>query len=86
MIARQDGARRTSLEYVYDSWSHGVRRMIAAEELDGLRVDHPDGLRDPARYCRALRQMLPEGRIYVEKILDSDEGLPTTWSVDLPYG
>jgi hypothetical protein len=27
--------------------SHGVRRMIAAEELDGLRVDDPEGLRDP---------------------------------------
>ena len=63
-----------------------LRRMIENHELDGLRVDHPDGLRDPAGYCRALRQMLPDGRIYVEKILDSEEGLPTTWQVDGTVG
>ncbi len=62
------------------------RKMIATGEIDGLRVDHPDGLRDPLEYFQRLRALLPQGRIYVEKILDTEERLPTTWPIDGTVG
>lgn len=52
-------------------------------DLDGIRVDHPDGLLDPAAYLRRLRSQLPEGSwLFVEKILEPGETLPADWPVD----
>ena len=51
--------------------------------IDGLRIDHVDGLTDPAAYCRKLRQRL--GRkawLVVEKILMRGETLPRDWACD----
>jgi (1->4)-alpha-D-glucan 1-alpha-D-glucosylmutase len=72
-----------------------VFRLYAEGVIDGVRVDHIDGLADPAAYCRTLRQRLdtltskrppsaPGGRPYivVEKILLRDETLPQTWECD----
>ena len=50
--------------------------------VDGLRVDHPDGLRDPAAYLAGLRAAAPDAWIVVEKILEADEDLPHGWPVD----
>jgi (1->4)-alpha-D-glucan 1-alpha-D-glucosylmutase len=55
-----------------------VRRGLA----DGLRVDHPDGLHDPAEYCRRLRAAAPDAWVVVEKILQAGERLPAEWPVD----
>ncbi|HTV80058.1 MAG TPA: alpha-amylase family glycosyl hydrolase, partial [Steroidobacteraceae bacterium] len=67
--------------------AHGrFERMIRGGEIAGLRVDHPDGLRDPYEYFRRLRQLLPAGRIYVEKILDTEERLPAGWAIDGTVG
>ena len=71
---------------VFDAIHSRFRRMIAEGEIDGLRVDHPDGLRDPREYFKRLRDLLPRGRIYVEKILDTEERLPATWPVDGTVG
>jgi (1->4)-alpha-D-glucan 1-alpha-D-glucosylmutase len=49
--------------------------------IDGLRVDHPDGLRDPGQYLRRLRSLAPNAWIVVEKILQSEETLPGAWPV-----
>jgi (1->4)-alpha-D-glucan 1-alpha-D-glucosylmutase len=49
--------------------------------LDGLRVDHPDGLRDPRQYVARLHANAPDGWIVVEKILAPDERLPDDWPV-----
>lgn len=46
----------------------------------GLRVDHVDGLADPAAYLAQLRDRLPQTPIWVEKILTGDEPLPD-WPV-----
>ncbi len=55
-------------------------RLCAEGILDGLRVDHVDGLADPASYCRTLRQRLGEdGYLVVEKILLRGETLPRDW-------
>jgi (1->4)-alpha-D-glucan 1-alpha-D-glucosylmutase len=54
--------------------------------IDGVRVDHIDGLADPAAYCRQLHQRLsalrPGPYLVVEKILASHESLPETWTIN----
>ena len=50
--------------------------------VDGLRIDHPDGLRDPAAYLTRLRAAAPRAWIVVEKILGADEPLPREWPID----
>ncbi|MEV6812039.1 malto-oligosyltrehalose synthase [Micromonospora sp. NPDC051296] len=58
-----------------------VLSWAAAGEVDGIRVDHPDGLRDPAGYLARLRAAAPNGWLIVEKILEYGEELPD-WPVD----
>jgi len=50
--------------------------------IHGLRVDHPDGLRDPQDYLSQLRKAAPGAWIVVEKILEPGEELPDDWPVD----
>ncbi|PWW03574.1 maltooligosyl trehalose synthase [Hoeflea marina] len=68
-------------------------RLYAEGLIDGVRVDHVDGLTDPAGYCRQLRSRLdaierpedvPPGLAYlvIEKILGPGEELATDWGVD----
>lgn len=63
-----------------------VARMAGAGEIDGLRIDHPDGLAAPAAYFERLRALLPKGRIYVEKIVENEEVLRESWPVDGTVG
>ena len=63
-----------------------IRTMVTEGEVDGLRIDHPDGLRDPLTYFKRLREMLPDGRVYVEKILENDERLMDDWPIDGTVG
>ena len=50
--------------------------------VEGFRIDHPDGLADPAGYVDRLRAALrPGSAIWVEKILEGDETLPP-WACD----
>ena len=49
--------------------------------VHGLRIDHPDGLRDPTGYLRQLRAAAPDAWIVVEKILERGEQLPSSWPV-----
>jgi (1->4)-alpha-D-glucan 1-alpha-D-glucosylmutase len=61
-----------------------IGRMIARGEIDGLRLDHIDGLRDPVGYCRDLQRFVDASRpsalkpfyVIVEKILAEKESLP----------
>lgn len=55
---------------------------LAAGEVDGVRIDHPDGLRDPGAYFELLRAAAPDAWIVVEKILEPGEALPDDWPVD----
>ena len=63
-----------------------IEMMVLNGEIDGVRVDHPDGLRDPLAYFRRLRELLPEGRIYIEKILENDERLNEEWPIEGTVG
>ncbi|GAA1771000.1 malto-oligosyltrehalose synthase [Streptomonospora arabica] len=58
-----------------------ILRWAERGELDGLRVDHPDGLSDPGAYLRRLRDAFG-GWIVAEKILEPGEALPASWPVD----
>ncbi|MFO7911435.1 MAG: malto-oligosyltrehalose synthase [Desulfotignum sp.] len=49
--------------------------------VQGLRIDHPDGLWDPAQYFHRLQKACPDAWIVVEKILESKESLPSDWPV-----
>ncbi len=54
---------------------------LTAGMVDGLRIDHPDGLRDPEAYFRCLREAAPEAWIVAEKILELGERLRASWPV-----
>jgi (1->4)-alpha-D-glucan 1-alpha-D-glucosylmutase len=58
-----------------------ILRMVRDGVLDGLRVDHVDGLADPAGYLERLRDATSGGYVVVEKILESGEELPASWPV-----
>ena len=49
--------------------------------VDGFRVDHPDGLRDPKTYFSKLVRQAPSAWVVAEKILESEEKLPENWPV-----
>ncbi|WP_260980992.1 malto-oligosyltrehalose synthase [Curtobacterium pusillum] len=50
--------------------------------VDGLRIDHPDGLYDPAGYLQDLAELTGGAYTLVEKILEPGEALPSSWPVD----
>ena len=51
--------------------------------IDGFRIDHPDGLADPAGYLDQLRKAATKGTyVVVEKILEASEDLPTSWACE----
>lgn len=58
-----------------------VGELVAAGAVDGIRVDHPDGLTDPAEYLRHLAELAPNTWLVVEKILAPDERLDDTLPV-----
>ncbi|HEX5923898.1 MAG TPA: malto-oligosyltrehalose synthase [Baekduia sp.] len=60
-------------------------RLLAEGVIDGLRVDHPDGLTDPLQYLQRLRDGGAE-HVWVEKILDLDEDLRADWPVSGTVG
>ena len=67
---------------VFDDTHARLKRWIDRGVLDGIRVDHPDGLLDPTVYTQRLRRSLRRGWLVVEKILMPDESLPSDWPVD----
>ena len=68
----------------FDATHRLVGRLIAERRLHGLRIDHIDGLQDPAQYCRRLQRLIREKRsprarpfyVVVEKILSDGEAMP----------
>jgi (1->4)-alpha-D-glucan 1-alpha-D-glucosylmutase len=65
---------------VFDAM-HALVRGWCEFGATGLRIDHPDGLRDPLGYLHRLRSFASEQWITVEKILEPGEELPKTWPV-----
>ena len=67
---------------VFEAVHRTVFELVDAGLVDGLRVDHVDGLADPAAYLAQLRARIgPDRYLVVEKILGRDEHLPEEWPV-----
>ncbi len=58
-----------------------VLEWLRSGVIDGLRIDHPDGLLDPAAYFDRLRAAAPDAWVVAEKILEGHERLRETWSI-----
>ncbi len=67
-----------------------ILRWVGEEKVTGLRIDHPDGLRDPLGYLQSLQQAVGQALnsnaerplyVVVEKILTGGEGLREDWPV-----
>jgi (1->4)-alpha-D-glucan 1-alpha-D-glucosylmutase len=62
---------------------HRIVQSLCGDDLvDGVRVDHVDGLGDPAAYLASLRAVVGDRWLLVEKIVVGEEWLPTEWPVD----
>jgi (1->4)-alpha-D-glucan 1-alpha-D-glucosylmutase len=73
---------RVEREHVFEETHALVLDWLERGILDGVRVDHPDGLRDPLEYLQRLRQRAPEAWIVVEKILEPGEFLRESWPIE----
>ena len=62
---------------VFDATHEEIRRWFDAGLVDGLRVDHPDGLLDPEAYLASLATLTDGAYVLVEKILEPGETLPS---------
>lgn len=58
-----------------------ILRWVRDGVVDGLRVDHPDGLRDPERYFERLADGTGGAWVVAEKVLEAGEELPDAWPV-----
>jgi len=65
---------------VFDATHREILRWYAEGAVQGLRVDHPDGLRDPGDYLQRLHEAAPDAWLVVEKILEPGEEMPD-WPV-----
>ncbi|MEO6943563.1 MAG: malto-oligosyltrehalose synthase [Lacisediminihabitans sp.] len=73
-------AIRVEEPWVFDESHTEIIRWIKEGLADGLRVDHPDGLADPGGYLDRLAAATADSYVLVEKILEGDEQLPTSWA------
>jgi (1->4)-alpha-D-glucan 1-alpha-D-glucosylmutase len=69
-------------ERVFQDTHRLILDLVEAGRVQGLRIDHVDGLADPTGYLGTLREAVGPGTyITVEKILGPGESLPTQWPV-----
>lgn len=73
---------RMERRHVFEETHALVLDWLRRGVLDGVRVDHPDGLRDPLEYFRRLRERAPEAWILGEKILQPGEMLRESWPIE----
>ena len=67
-------------EEVFDEYHTYLFKLFKEKLIDGFRIDHIDGLQDPAKYTQELRQSLGDGcYIIAEKILEAKEDMPSQW-------
>ena len=73
---------RVELPAVFDASHAEILRWVREGLVDGLRVDHPDGLAAPGDYLDRLAAATGGAYVLVEKILEGDEVLPPFWQTD----
>ena len=72
---------RVEDEHVLNYTHRLIFDLIAKRVVTGLRIDHVDGLYDPASYLQKVREKAPANYLMVEKILNLQEDLPASWPV-----
>ncbi len=72
-------AIRVEVPWVFEESHAEIVRWFTEGLVDGLRVDHPDGLLDPGGYLDDLARATGSPYVLVEKILEGDEPLPPHW-------
>jgi (1->4)-alpha-D-glucan 1-alpha-D-glucosylmutase len=82
-------ALRIDKPEVFEAVHGKIFALVREGLIDGLRVDHVDGLADPAAYCRQLRTCLnrlapgpQRPYLVVEKILSPGERMPDGWGIN----
>lgn len=73
-------AVRVELPEVFDDTHREILRWVGDGLVDGLRVDHPDGLADPGGYLHRLAEATGGVYTLVEKILERGESMPPFWA------
>ena len=73
---------RVGREHVFDATHARILEWLQSNVLDGVRVDHVDGLREPLRYFERLRKGAPGAWVIGEKILEPGEFLRKEWPID----
>ncbi|MBW8683421.1 malto-oligosyltrehalose synthase [Chitinophaga rhizophila] len=69
-------------QQVFDEYHTFLHSLYREELIQGLRIDHIDGLRDPATYIQRLRVLFgSKCYIIAEKILESEESIPSDWAL-----
>ena len=71
---------RMELPDVFEATHRLLVARHAAGDVDGFRIDHPDGLADPRGYLRDLAAATDGAWVVVEKILEGEERLPEDWA------
>jgi (1->4)-alpha-D-glucan 1-alpha-D-glucosylmutase len=67
-------------EKVFDEYHTAFYKLYKDKIFHGFRIDHIDGLQDPARYTQELRKLMGDScYIIAEKILEAKEDMPTHW-------
>ncbi|HEX8040234.1 MAG TPA: malto-oligosyltrehalose synthase, partial [Chryseosolibacter sp.] len=65
---------------VFEEYHAGIVTLLKERIIQGLRIDHIDGLQDPANYTQALRALAGDScYIIAEKILEAKEDMPAQW-------
>jgi (1->4)-alpha-D-glucan 1-alpha-D-glucosylmutase len=64
---------------VFEASHRVLADLVTTGAIQGLRIDHPDGLADPARYLADLATITDSTWVIVEKVLAHDEPLPPDW-------
>jgi (1->4)-alpha-D-glucan 1-alpha-D-glucosylmutase len=73
---------RMERAHVFEATHRRILEWLENGVLDGVRVDHPDGLRDPQQYFERLRARAPDAWIIGEKILEPGEFLRASWPIE----
>lgn len=64
---------------LFKSFHEPIKKLLDKGIIQGLRVDHPDGLYDPKKYLSEIKGCLGASYVALEKILEKDEPLNKTW-------
>lgn len=71
----------------FNHYHQKVLQLLSEEKVQGVRVDHPDGIYEPYYYFKSLQESTGNSLyIVIEKILEREESLPKKWQVDGTVG